>query len=96
MSSIPPSGEAAAGLPPRFLAAQFFEGAFRISADALSTATGLKKGDLLTPKLVNAVRQIIIDKYAELLPGAAPSLRCKMQTTVEGNVTLTWVIGEPE
>jgi outer membrane protein assembly factor BamA len=80
--------------PPRQLTAQNFEGASRISADTLAAATGLKIGGQLSPETVNAARRAILDAYAKSPPGNVPPLKCKMQTTVEGHVTLTWIIDE--
>lgn len=94
MNAGPESG--APGRPDRRLKGQNFEGAFRISANVLDAAIGLKKGDQLTPEKVNAARRTILDMYAKCMPGQVLSLKCKMQTTVEGLVTLTWIIDEPK
>jgi hypothetical protein len=83
-------------LPLRRLKAQNFEGALRISADRLAAATGLRIGEQLSPETVNAARRAILDAYAKPPSGVVPALKCKMQTTVEGNVTLTWIIDETE
>jgi outer membrane protein assembly factor BamA len=82
------------GRPHRYLDAQHFEGASRIAASALAAATGLNKGATLSPEMVNAARRAILDMYAKSSPGPVPSLKCRMQTTIEGKVTLTWIIGE--
>jgi outer membrane protein assembly factor BamA len=82
------------GRPLRYLESQHFEGAAHISANTLASVTGLNKGDALSPETVNAARRAILDLYATSVPGPAPSLKCKMQTTIEGKVTLTWIIGE--
>jgi len=76
--------------------AQYFEGTSRISASDLAAATGLKKGDRLSPEKLNAVRRTILEKCAKSMPGQVPPLKCRMQITIEGNVTLTWILGEPE
>jgi outer membrane protein assembly factor BamA len=80
----------------RHLDAQIFEGATHISASALAAATGLKKGDQLSPDKVNAARQAILAQYAKLMPGKAVSLKGKMRTKPDGTVTLTWIVGEPK
>ena len=81
--------------PVRRLVAQRFEGASDIPADALRAATGLMDGDMLSPDKVNSARQAILDLCARNFPGQAPSLKCRMHTTIDGNVTLTWIIAEP-
>jgi outer membrane protein assembly factor BamA len=79
----------------RHVEAQHFEGALRISASALSTATGLRPGDLLTPDKINAARRRILAAYAKSVPGKTVSIVCKMQTKPDGRATLIWVIHEP-
>lgn len=78
------------------LKSQSFQGASRISADALAAATGLKPGDPLSPEKINAARQAIVALYARSMPGKALSLKGKAQTAADGEVTLTWIIGEPK
>jgi hypothetical protein len=80
----------------RRLDAQIFEGATRVSTIALAAATGLKKGDQLSPDNVNAARRAILAEYAKVMPGKVVSLKGKMRTRPDGEVTLTWVIGEPK
>jgi outer membrane protein assembly factor BamA len=80
---------------PRTLEAQNFEGASHISAGALAAATGLKKGDPLSPQKINAARRAILALYAKSAPGKPLTLKGKMQVKPGGKVTLTWVINEP-
>ena len=81
--------------PDRRLVAQKFEGVSQISAGALEAATGLTPGDTLLPDKVNTARRAILDLCVQRFPGQTPSLKCRMQTTIEGDVTLTWIITEP-
>jgi hypothetical protein len=81
---------------PRHLETQSFEGATRISPVALAAATGLKKGDIISPEKLNAARQAILRRYAKALPGKAISLKSKMRTKPDGAATMTWIIGEPK
>jgi lipid-binding SYLF domain-containing protein len=83
------------GRPADHLVAQSFEGASRVSAADLAAATGLKPGDPVSPERINAARQAIVDLYAKVTPGPAPTLKGRMRTTPKGEVTLTWIIGEP-
>lgn len=78
------------------LKSQSFQGASRISAAALAAATGLKPGDPLSPEKINAARQAVVALYARSMPGKAPSLKGRAQTAADGQVTLTWIIGEPK
>jgi outer membrane protein assembly factor BamA len=78
----------------RQLETQNFEGASHISAGVLGAATGLKKGDQLSPKKINEARQSILALYAKSMPGKPPSLRVKMRITQDGKTTLTWIIAE--
>jgi hypothetical protein len=80
----------------RHLEVQSFEGATRLSPRVLATATGLKKGDQLSPDKVNAARRAILAQYARLMPGKIISLKVKMRTMPDGAVTLTWILGEPK
>jgi hypothetical protein len=89
------AGPASPARPARFLEAQHFEGARRLALTTLAAASGLTKGDSLSPERVNAARMAIMAAYATLAPGQTPAIKCKMQTTVEGRVTLTWIIAEP-
>lgn len=82
------------GRPPGHLAAQSFEGAARVPAADLAKATGLQPGDPVSPERINAARQAILDLYAKVMPGKAPTLKGRMRTTPDGEVTLTWMIGE--
>lgn len=82
--------------PNRHLEAQNFEGASHISADALIAATGLKKGELLSPEKVNAARRAILAEYARFMPGRVASLKVRMRIRPDGEVTLTWIISEPK
>jgi len=80
----------------RYLETQNFEGASRIPASALAAATGLRKGDHLSPEKLNAARRTILDLYAKSMPGKTVSLKINMRTKADGEVTLTWMIGEPK
>ena len=84
------------GKPAGHLKSQNFEGASRISAGDLAAATGLKQGDQLWPEKINAARQAIVALYAKSMPGKAISLKARMQTAADGEVTLTWIIAEPQ
>ena len=77
------------------LVAQHFEGATRVSADALSKASGLKPGDTLSPDTLNAARRGIVAAYAKVAPGKAVGITGKMQAKPDGTAVLTWIIHEP-
>jgi outer membrane protein assembly factor BamA len=83
---------AAAGHP---LKSEMFEGATRLSATDLAAATGLKPGDTLSFEGIRLARQGLLDLYAKAAPGNPPSIRSKMQMAADGQVVLTWLIGEP-
>ena len=84
------------GKPAGHLKSQNFEGASRISAGDLAAATGLKQGDQLWPEKIRAAREAIVAAYAKSVPGKAITLKARMQTQADGDVTLTWIIGEPQ
>ncbi|HEY3638110.1 MAG TPA: hypothetical protein VGK90_08140 [Rhizomicrobium sp.] len=94
MTTAIPSGERA--LPRKWLDAQKFQGFTQIPDSDLAAATGLNRGDELTPNLVNAARLAILDLCAKSNSGSPSSLKCRMQTTIEGKVTLTWIIAETD
>jgi outer membrane protein assembly factor BamA len=75
------------------LAAQTFEGASGMSASDLAAATGLKKGDALSPQNIDAARQAITAFCAKSMPGNTPKVRLRMQFAPDGAATLTWIIG---
>lgn len=77
------------------LEAQHFEGATRVSADALSKASGLKPGDALSPDTLNAARRGIVAAYAKIAPGKSVGIAGKMQARPDGKAVLTWIIHEP-
>jgi outer membrane protein assembly factor BamA len=76
------------------LKSQVFAGATQIPAADLAAATGLKPGDMLSFEKINTARQGLLALYAKSIPGRTPSIRGKMQTTADGRVVLTWMIGE--
>ncbi len=80
----------------RELEVQRFEGVTRVSPDALSKASGLKLGDVLTPEKLNAARSGITAEYAKAAPGKAVKIVGKMQGKSDGKVVLTWTISEPQ
>jgi hypothetical protein len=83
------------GKPAGRLKSQNFEGASQIPAGDLAAATGLKQGDRLWPEKIKAARDAIVAAYAKSVPGKAISLKARLQTASDGEVTLTWIIGEP-
>ena len=83
------------GKPAGRLKSQNFEGASSIPAGDLAAATGLKPGDRLWPEKIEAGREAIVAAYAKAMPGKAISLKARKQTGADGEVTLTWIIGEP-
>jgi len=85
------AGKAEAG---ERLKVQNFEGATGLSTTDLAAATGLKPGAPLSAEVINGARQSIIAAYAKAMPGKAVSIRGKLQFTPEGEVTLTWIIGD--
>ncbi|HEY3638111.1 MAG TPA: POTRA domain-containing protein [Rhizomicrobium sp.] len=80
----------------RHIEAQSFEGATHIAPGALASATGLKRGDPLSPDKLRAARQAILAAYAKAMPGKTVTLKIKMQTRPGGAVTMIWLIGEPK
>jgi len=80
----------------RQLEAQHFEGATRVSADALSKATGLKPGDTLSRDTLNAARRGIVEAYAKAIPGKPIGVTGKLQGKPDGTAILTWTIHEPQ
>jgi outer membrane protein assembly factor BamA len=80
----------------RRLDAENFQGATRVSPGVLAAATGLKKGDPISPDTVNAARHAILAQYAKVMPGKTVTLKGKIRTKPDGAVTLTWVITEPK
>jgi outer membrane protein assembly factor BamA len=77
------------------LKSQDFNGVSHVSAISLAAATGLKKGDKLTRQKLIAARRAIVLAYAKSMPGKKISLKAKLQRKL-GEVTLTWIIGEPK
>ncbi len=84
------------GKPAGHLKSQSFEGASHISAGDLAAATGLKQGDQLWPEKIRAAEKAIVAAYAKSAPGKAITLKARMQTKANGEVTLTWIVGEPK
>lgn len=84
------------GKPAGHLKSQNFEGASRISAGDLAAATGLKQGEQLWPEKIRAARDAIMAAYAKSAPGKAITLKARVQTQADGDITLTWIIGEPK
>ncbi|MEO8926746.1 MAG: POTRA domain-containing protein [Caulobacteraceae bacterium] len=76
------------------LKAENFEGASRVSTSDLAAATGLKEGDLLSREKIDAARQAILALYAKSMPGKVVSVRGRMQSNGQGELTLTWMITE--
>jgi outer membrane protein assembly factor BamA len=77
------------------LKSQTFEGATHIPASDLAAATGLKPGDTLTFEKVRAAHDALAALYARSAPGATPSIRSRAKVSADGQITLTWLIGEP-
>ena len=80
----------------RKLEAQHFEGATRVSADALAKATDLKPGDTLSRDTLNAARLGIVEAYAKVFPGKSVGVTGKLQGKPDGTAVLTWTIHEPQ
>jgi outer membrane protein assembly factor BamA len=87
---------AKADKPPRHLDTQYFDGSSRIPPKTLAEASGLKKGDPLSPAKLNAARRAILAEYAKSMPGKLVTLKAKMRTRPDGGVTMIWMIGEPK
>jgi len=95
------------GKPPLLLS-QKFDGASRLSADALAKAAGLKIGDALPHDKIKGAHQALIDAYARAMPGKAVTIKARLQiipgekpnpadkTTPADKVNLTWLIVEPK
>ena len=88
-----PRGAAIFGGEP--LTSQSFEGATRIPAGDQAAATGLKPGEALTFEKVKAAHDALLALYARTAPGKAPTIRSRAQVSVDGRVSLTWLISEP-
>jgi len=80
----------------RQLEAQHFDGATRVSADALSKATGLKPGDTLSRDTLNAARRGIVEAYAKAVPGKSIGITGKLRAKRDSTAVLTWIIHEPQ
>ena len=80
----------------RHLEAQHFDGNSRLSGNALAAATGLQRGEILSPEKASAAQRGIVGAYAKVFPGKKVGIACKMQGKPNGGVALTWTIREPK
>ena len=80
--------------PPRYFAAQDFDGNLHVSSAALATAIAFKPGDLVNADRLNAAERAITAAYATSAPAVKIHISGKIRTTPTGQVTVMWHIAE--